>query len=149
MSSAKTLRPTLAAWRWASSLSLVYLPCLRLAPEIFFRPSVVLAPVDRPPCKLHLPLCLKAGRWHGVPFRVLAKHLLPGQLGPKRVGRPNSEICFATVKNTPFIGYLRQDTCQWTIVDTPLYGGCHTVLVPFWQNQVGLSLFVWSFSGNQ
>ena len=105
-SSAKTLRPTSAAWRWASSLSLVYFPCLRLAPEIFFRPSVVLAPVDIPPCKLHLPLCLKAGRWHGVPFRVLAKHLFPGQLGPKRVGRPNSEICFATVKNAPFIGCL-------------------------------------------
>ena len=105
-SSTKTLFPTLAAWRWASSLSLVCLPCFRFASETLLRPSAVLAPVDSPPCKLHLPLCLKAGRWHGVPFRVLAKHFFPGQLGPKRVGRPNSEICFATVKNAPFIGCL-------------------------------------------
>ena len=39
-------------------------------------------------------------------FRVLAKHRLPGQLGPKRVASPSSEIRFATVKNTPCIGCL-------------------------------------------
>ena len=40
------------------------------------KPSAVLALVDSPPCKLHLPLCLKAGRWQAKPFRVLAKPVI-------------------------------------------------------------------------
>ena len=104
--SALTRRPTSAARRCLSSLHFVYLPCLKLASEMRCSPSGVLAPLDRPPCKLQRPLCLCAGLWHSVPRRVLAPHLSPCHLGPNRVSRPNSEICFVTVMKPPIMGCL-------------------------------------------
>ena len=47
-------------------------------------------PVDFPPCNLHRPRSLMAGFWQGVPLRVFARHLWPGQSGPKRVAWPAS-----------------------------------------------------------
>ena len=99
-----TRRPTVTVFRLAASFSLVQRPCLRFAFEMRFRPSSVLAPVDKPPCSRHLPLFLNAGLRHRVPFRVLAKHLFPGQSGPKRVMRPNSEIHFVIVTSAPYMG---------------------------------------------
>jgi hypothetical protein len=53
--SARTLRPLAALSRRFSNLSLVYLPCCKLASEIRARPSLVLGPVLAPPCTLQRP----------------------------------------------------------------------------------------------
>ena len=55
---AETRRPTSPRLRWASIFSFVNLPCFRFAAEMRWRPSWVRAPVDRPPCRAHRPLCL-------------------------------------------------------------------------------------------
>ena len=53
-------------------------------------PSSVRGPVLLPPCNLQRFRPPMAGFWQSVPRRVLAKHLVPGQPGPKRVAMPAS-----------------------------------------------------------
>ncbi len=50
-----------------------YRPCLVTACRIRSIPSAVFAPVDNPPCNLHLPFRI-AGHRHKVPARVFAPH---------------------------------------------------------------------------
>lgn len=103
--SARTLRPLAAFSRLFSNLSLVYLPCRRLASDIRARPSSVLGPVLAPPCNLQRSLFLLAGRWHSVPFLVLAPHRLPGQSAPKRHSTPMVTLSFVSIQNTPNMRY--------------------------------------------
>jgi hypothetical protein len=65
-------------------------PCFVCAAAARALPSAVRGPVDFPPCNLHRLRSLMAGFWQGVPLRVFARHLWPGQSGPKRVAWPAS-----------------------------------------------------------
>jgi len=49
---------------------------------------------------------LLAGRWHSVPFRVLAPHLCPGQSAPKRHSTPILTLPFAIIDKTPTVGIV-------------------------------------------
>ena len=65
-------------------------PCFVCAAMERALPSGVRGPVDLPPCILHLLRLVTTGFWQGVPWRVFAKHIVPGQPGPKRVALPAS-----------------------------------------------------------
>ena len=73
-----------------STCSLDRRPCLVCAAIVRALPSGVLGPVLLPPCNLQRVRPPMAGFWQSVPRRVLAKHLVPGQPGPKRVALPAS-----------------------------------------------------------
>jgi hypothetical protein len=73
-------------------------PCFVRAAATRALPSGVRGPVDFPPCNLHRLRSLMAGFWRGVPLWVLARHLWPGQWGPRRVPRPASMSFFRSVK---------------------------------------------------
>ena len=60
----------------------------------------------QPPCREQRPLCLYAGLWQGVPFRVLAPHRWQGQSGPKRHGIPFSRLLFVMLKSLPHMGFI-------------------------------------------
>ena len=89
-----------SAWiyRTFSAWALDRRPCLVLAAATRALPSAVLGPVDLPPCIRHLLRSVTTGFWQGVPWRVLARHLCPGQWGPSRVPRPASISFFRSVK---------------------------------------------------
>ena len=57
-------------------------------------------PVLAPPWSLQRPTGSLAGLWHSVPLRVRASHLVPGQLGPKRVSRP-IVLSLVNISTTP------------------------------------------------
>ena len=63
-------------------------------------PSSVLGPVLAPPWSLQRPTGSLAGLWQSVPLRVRASHLVPGQLGPKRVSRP-IVLSLVNISTTP------------------------------------------------
>ena len=65
-------------------------PCFVCAAIERAFPSSVRGPVLLPPCSLQRFRPPMAGFWQSVPRRVLAKHLVPGQPGPKRVALPAS-----------------------------------------------------------
>ena len=73
-----------------STCSLDRRPCLVCAAMDRALPSGVRGPVLLPPCILHLFGPRMAGFWQGVPRRVFAKHLVPGQWAPSRVALPAS-----------------------------------------------------------
>ena len=73
-----------------STCSLDRRPCFVCAAMERALPSGVRGPVDLPPCNLHLLRLVTTGFWQRVPWRVLARHLWPGQCGPKRVALPAS-----------------------------------------------------------
>ncbi|MDE0970514.1 MAG: hypothetical protein OSA51_14155, partial [Octadecabacter sp.] len=58
-----------------------------------------------PPWSLQRPTGSLAGRWHGVPLRVLAAHRWPGQLGPNCQGIPFSRLLFVILKAPPVMGF--------------------------------------------
>ena len=68
-----------------STLALERRPCFQCAAIDRALPSGVRGPVLLPPCNLQRVRPRMAGFWQGVPLRVLARHRLPGQWGPKRV----------------------------------------------------------------
>ena len=63
-------------------------PCFVCAAIVRALPSGVRGPMLLPPCNLQRFRPPMAGFWQSVPRRVLAKHLVPGQPGPKRVALP-------------------------------------------------------------
>lgn len=71
-------------------------------------PSSVFGPVERPPWSLQRPFFLVPGRWHNVPRRVRAMHLMPCQLGPYSHGL---ELLFITLKLHRFLGFY--NTAFW------------------------------------
>jgi len=85
--------------------ALVNFPCVVLAFESLARPSLVLGPVDAPPCSLQRPAGCFAGLWHGVPLRVFAPHLSPGQFTPNCHWIPFCRLLFVIFKTPPLIGF--------------------------------------------
>ena len=70
------------------------------------RKSVLGPMASGPPLgNLQRPTGSLAGRWHGVPLRVLAPHRCPGQLGPNRHGIPFSRLVFVMLKSPPVMGF--------------------------------------------
>jgi len=111
-SSARIWRPTSALSFAASRLDFINLPCVILDAVRHARPSAVLGPVEAPPWSRQRPTGSLAGRWQGVPLRVRAAHLWPGQLGPKRQSMPISTLPFVIIKNIPIIGFY--SSTKWS-----------------------------------
>ena len=88
-----------------STCSLDRRPCFVCAAMDLALPSGVRGPVLLPPCNLQRVRPPMAGFWQSVPRRVLAKHLVPGQPGPKRVAMP---VSISSAWLTLFTIYFRR-----------------------------------------